>query len=81
MLENAHIRSMGAALMRARAALSLLICREDKSATVGHDNGGVEGMSGAKSATESEAGLLGFSRDGERLSETVQECREARQLL
>jgi creatinine amidohydrolase/Fe(II)-dependent formamide hydrolase-like protein len=41
---------------------------------------GVEGMSGAKSATKRQ-GALGFSRGSERLSETVQECREARQLL
>ena len=38
MMKNAHIWSMGAALMRALAAL-FPICCEDKSATVGHDTG------------------------------------------
>jgi hypothetical protein len=80
MLKNAHIRSMGAALMRA-AAVSPLICREDKSATVGHDTAVWKECRERNRSQSRRQGLLGLSRGGERLSETVQECREARQLL
>ena len=70
---------MGAALMRALA--SIAASSVANMAAVKHDTGVSKECRERNWLQSRRQGSLGFSRGGERLSETVQECREARQLL